>query len=201
MLYPSGRFDSSSSLLASSSNASSASRSAVSSSKNEPICRFGTINVWPSETGKPSRITLPYSFEKMTLATSSAQKGQLNPSIISTLRWFSRNVKDITHRANRKRALTSRSKPFRYYWSGRRDSNSRPLAPHASALPGCATPRRGAEYNRKRGTTQTRSSAIKLKSSARRPCGAGASPEDAFASAGTPSSRRLRAPLMVKPWL
>jgi hypothetical protein len=27
------------------------------------------------------------------------------------------------------------------YWSGRRDLNSRPLAPHASALPGCATPR------------------------------------------------------------
>ena len=26
-------------------------------------------------------------------------------------------------------------------WSGRRDSNSRPLAPQASALPGCATPR------------------------------------------------------------
>ena len=32
-------------------------------------------------------------------------------------------------------------RPFRNYWSGRRDSNSRPLAPHASALPGCATPR------------------------------------------------------------
>jgi hypothetical protein len=31
-------------------------------------------------------------------------------------------------------------------WSGRRDSNSRPLAPHASALPGCATPRRAAHY-------------------------------------------------------
>ena len=28
------------------------------------------------------------------------------------------------------------------FWSGWRDSNSRPLAPHASALPGCATPRR-----------------------------------------------------------
>jgi hypothetical protein len=28
-----------------------------------------------------------------------------------------------------------------FYWSGRWDSNSRPLAPHASALPGCATPR------------------------------------------------------------
>ena len=27
-------------------------------------------------------------------------------------------------------------------WSGRRDSNSRPLAPEASALPSCATPRR-----------------------------------------------------------
>src|SRR5690606_21590205 len=26
-------------------------------------------------------------------------------------------------------------------WSGRSDSNTRPLAPHASALPGCATPR------------------------------------------------------------
>lgn len=28
------------------------------------------------------------------------------------------------------------------FWSGRSDSNTRPLAPHASALPGCATPRR-----------------------------------------------------------
>ena len=26
-------------------------------------------------------------------------------------------------------------------WSGRKDLNLRPLAPHASALPGCATPR------------------------------------------------------------
>jgi hypothetical protein len=26
-------------------------------------------------------------------------------------------------------------------WSGREDLNLRPLAPHASALPGCATPR------------------------------------------------------------
>ena len=29
-------------------------------------------------------------------------------------------------------------------WSGRRDSNSRPSAPKADALPGCATPRRAA---------------------------------------------------------
>ena len=33
-------------------------------------------------------------------------------------------------------------------WSGRRDSNSRPPAPHASALPGCATPRRANNYSR-----------------------------------------------------
>src|SRR6516164_11700739 len=30
---------------------------------------------------------------------------------------------------------------FHCFWSGWRDSNSRPLAPHASALPGCATSR------------------------------------------------------------
>ncbi len=28
-------------------------------------------------------------------------------------------------------------------WSGREDLNLRPLAPHASTLPGCATPRTG----------------------------------------------------------
>src|ERR1700679_91973 len=28
-----------------------------------------------------------------------------------------------------------------FNWSGRQDSNLRPPAPHASALPGCATPR------------------------------------------------------------
>ena len=31
-------------------------------------------------------------------------------------------------------------------WSGREDSNFRPLAPHASALPGCATPRTDEHY-------------------------------------------------------
>src|SRR5690606_27328036 len=45
-------------------------------------------------------------------------------------------------RAEIRKGLTAFScKPFKY-WSGRRDSNSRPLAPHASALPGCATPRK-----------------------------------------------------------
>ncbi len=30
---------------------------------------------------------------------------------------------------------------FLKYWSGRQDSNLRPLGPEPSALPGCATPR------------------------------------------------------------
>ena len=38
-----------------------------------------------------------------------------------------------------KKARRLRVGPF--FWSGWRDSNSRPLAPHASALPGCATSR------------------------------------------------------------
>ena len=45
---------------------------------------------------------------------------------------------------------------FLILWSGRRDSNSRPLAPHASALPSCATPRRekGAIVQKLLGTFQ-----------------------------------------------
>ena len=31
------------------------------------------------------------------------------------------------------------------FWSGREDSNFRPLEPHSSALPGCATPRQKQE--------------------------------------------------------
>ena len=34
-------------------------------------------------------------------------------------------------------------------WSGRRDSNSRPSAPKADALPGCATPRKAQHYTAK----------------------------------------------------
>ncbi len=30
--------------------------------------------------------------------------------------------------------------PFRFYWSECRDSNSRPLEPHSSAIPNFATP-------------------------------------------------------------
>ena len=38
-----------------------------------------------------------------------------------------------------------------FYWSGRRDSNSRPPVPKTGALPDCATPRSvGAVYNQER---------------------------------------------------
>src|SRR5580693_2914691 len=37
--------------------------------------------------------------------------------------------------------FASGAKPSVFNWSGRRDSNSRPPAPKAGALPGCATPR------------------------------------------------------------
>jgi hypothetical protein len=33
------------------------------------------------------------------------------------------------------------------YWSGRQDSNLRPLDPQSSALPGCATPRQFGWFN------------------------------------------------------
>ena len=52
---------------------------------------------------------------------------------------YKRNVKSIR--------LNPKIDPYALNkWSGRRDSNSRPLAPHASALPGCATPRQAAHY-------------------------------------------------------
>jgi hypothetical protein len=35
----------------------------------------------------------------------------------------------------------------RVWWSGRRDLNPGPSEPHSDALPGCATPRQGAQYS------------------------------------------------------
>ena len=59
--------------------------------------------------------------------------------------------------ANAAAGVSSRRRP-ECRWSGRRDSNSRPLAPHASALPGCATARHGAGYSRLFAGAQTRKS-------------------------------------------
>src|SRR5262245_40553958 len=46
--------------------------------------------------------------------------------------------------AQRKEPLAERA-ALRNRWSGRLDLNQRPLGPEPSALPNCATPRRGAE--------------------------------------------------------
>ena len=42
---------------------------------------------------------------------------------------------------NKTRSDTSPCLPCCFYWSGRLDSNQRPSAPKADALPSCATPR------------------------------------------------------------
>src|SRR5512136_1474863 len=47
-------------------------------------------------------------------------------------------------------------------WSGRRDSNSRPPAPHAGTLPGCATPRSAKVYQRTEPDAFSASSSITL---------------------------------------
>src|SRR5262252_1300337 len=95
------------------------------------------------------------------------------------------------------------------YWSGRRDSNSRPPAPHAGTLPGCATPRGGGSIPAKDRPPLYRSRSITLFSSCLmfvrltlRPSGdREAAPDDA-PRAGEElrlSSSLLRAPLMVNP--
>lgn len=57
----------------------------------------------------------------------------------STTRCFRRSLRSCAEKRQQKRP--SLQMTCFVIWSGWRDSNSRPLAPHASALPGCATPR------------------------------------------------------------
>ena len=47
----------------------------------------------------------------------------------------------LQNKCFKKKGLQSKTVNPLFHWSERWDSNSRPLAPHASALPGCATPR------------------------------------------------------------
>ena len=50
----------------------------------------------------------------------------------------------------RQKSCSVSTGPANYeFWSGRWDSNSRPSAPKADALPGCATPRGRAHYRRR----------------------------------------------------
>src|SRR4029079_10918486 len=51
-----------------------------------------------------------------------------------------------THRWSRRKAAVSALRSVIDEWSGRQDSNLRPSAPKADALPGCATPRHALRY-------------------------------------------------------
>src|SRR5437868_14886185 len=50
--------------------------------------------------------------------------------------WFSGDPGELSNFSSRDRSVALHS-----IWSGRADLNGRPLAPQASTLPGCATPR------------------------------------------------------------
>ena len=94
-----------------------------------------------------------------------------------------------------KNRLPAASHKRLFDWSEREDSNLRPLAPHASALPDCATLRPGADYSR---IAQRRRILISSSSSTRS-WRASWWAWVTSSRASSPSSR-LRAPPMVKPW-
>ena len=73
---------------------------------------------------------------------------------------FSHTNRRPNQRPNRTRAWMKYHPSPCLYWSGRRDSNSRPLAPHASALPGCATPRKNESISEKTGPCPTLSAPV-----------------------------------------
>src|SRR5690606_32018448 len=111
--------------------------------------------------------------------------------------------------------LLAKANPL-IHWSGRSDSNTRLLAPHASALPGCATPRafdysicrpipihpsRPAHSSRSSSIAAIRSARVARTSvSARVWIGStGGRSASRPRTLGASSPRRLRAPLIVKP--
>ena len=64
--------------------------------------------------------------------------------------YYPKNYPDFLDiRRNRKRTPSFIARSPYLVWSEWRDSNSRPLAPHASALPGCATFRVAFDCSRK----------------------------------------------------
>ena len=64
------------------------------------------------------------------------------------LPWLEGVIKKLTGNKKGLRFRNPLNSRHSSYWSGREDSNFRPLAPHASTLPGCATPRLSAKYIR-----------------------------------------------------
>src|SRR5205823_12458973 len=82
-------------------------------------------------------------------------------------------------------------------WSGREDSNLRPPAPKAGALPDCATPRRGARKHKQNSAFDERDSATPPAPPDSRPSGAAGAPSATCARspsrAGTRRCARARA--------
>jgi len=76
MLYPAGEYCASSSAWQVFRSSSMAARSASSSSKKDPTCRFASISVCPSETGYASFVTRACAFECNTRDEGRLQNGQ-----------------------------------------------------------------------------------------------------------------------------
>lgn len=75
--------------------------------------------------------------------------------------------------AMKKAGCSCEQPAFREFWSGRSDSNTRPLAPHASTLPDCATPRQTYSITASFPETQIRGAGCVLFPVAPTPCLAG----------------------------
>ena len=103
-------------------------------------CPLRTSSSGPARKTQSSR--LPNSSRSQTVSgvpSNASVRGRLIKSADAVLRESlagfqaeSLGPSDVLRRAN----FTRKSR-----WSGRKDSNLRPLEPHSSALPGCATPR------------------------------------------------------------
>ena len=111
---------------------------------------------WPVQTLEPplrataARLAESAELREIAGFQDASSSLRLHPSlrVTATARQIAnRNHKFDRHKEKQPRDRSLQAVDFSsYLWSGRRDSNSRPLAPHASALPGCATPRRSRNY-------------------------------------------------------
>ena len=127
---------------------------------------------------------------------AGAEGERLKPQVVAALR-------ETLARYERKTASGRLPAPgssrlgIRVDWSERRDLNSRPLAPHASALPGCATlrhwndSRSGGRRTQRRRILSSSSSSARIWRMTCRAC--------VLSSRASSPSSRLRAPPMVKP--
>ncbi len=74
------------------------------------------------------------------------RSGRMRPALALPARWADRRFESSDQSAQM--ANRGAVAPLPSIWSGRKDSNLRPSAPKADALPGCATPRMGSSIAR-----------------------------------------------------